>query len=302
MNNKKYLTHDLVAVAVGAMVKEIHRFERESGRLLRRFYAIPRGGIPIGYLLLSHGDGFQMVNTAEKAHFFVDDLIDSGNTMERYRRAFPGRPFFAPFNKRGTAPAPWYVFPWEIDEDHVDKGADDAIVRLLQFIGEDPGRGGLQETPQRALKAWGTWTEGYKQTPADVFKVFEDGAEGYDEMVVVKDIPFYSHCEHHMAPFFGTATVAYIPNGSVVGLSKINRLVNMFSRRLQVQERLTTQIVDAMVEGLSPVGAGVIIKARHLCMESRGVCQHGHHTVTSALRGALATKPEARAEFMALAR
>ena len=121
-------------------------------------------------------------------------------------------------------------------------------------------------------------------------------------MVIVKDIPIYSHCEHHLAPIFGTVTIAYIPNGQIVGLSKLSRLADVFARRLQVQERLTNQIADALQENLDPKGVGVILRARHLCMESRGVCQQGHVTITSALRGALRDSPEARAEFMALAK
>ncbi len=163
-------------------------------------------------------------------------------------------------------------------------------------------RGGLVETPERVAKAWEFWTSGYGVDPADVLKTFEDGAEGVDEMVLVKDIPFYSQCEHHLAPFFGTATIAYIPQGRVVGLSKLSRLLNIYARRLQVQERLTCQVADAMMEHLKPLGCGVVIKARHLCMESRGVCQQGHHTVTSALRGMFKEDPIVRAEFLQLAR
>jgi GTP cyclohydrolase I len=121
-------------------------------------------------------------------------------------------------------------------------------------------------------------------------------------MVVVKDMPFYTHCEHHMAPFFGTATVAYIPAGKIVGLSKLSRVVNAYARRLQVQERLTNQIADAINDNLQPKGVGVVLKARHLCMESRGICQQGSSTVTSALRGVMRDVPEARAEFLDLAR
>jgi GTP cyclohydrolase I len=135
-----------------------------------------------------------------------------------------------------------------------------------------------------------------------VLKVFEDGAEGCDEMVVVKDIPFYSKCEHHMADIFGTATIAYVPNGKIVGLSKLNRLLDIYARRLQVQERLTAQVADALMEHLQPKGSAVLIKARHMCMESRGVRQQGHHTITSALRGVFKTESATRAEFMALAR
>lgn len=173
---------------------------------------------------------------------------------------------------------------------------------LEQVIGEDTRRGGLIETPKRVAKAWGHWTSGYGQNPADILKVFEDGAENYDEMVVVRDIPFYSHCEHHLAPFFGTASIAYIPQGKVVGLSKLSRVLDIFARRLQVQERLTNQVADCIWEHLDPKGVGVLIRARHLCMESRGICQQGHHTVTSALRGVMKDQQETREEFLSLAK
>lgn len=177
-----------------------------------------------------------------------------------------------------------------------------ATVDLLKAIeGNGPLRQGLRETPDRVGKAWDHWTSGYDQDPAAVLKCFEDGAEGVDEMVIVKDIPFYSKCEHHLADIFGTATVAYIPNGRVVGLSKLSRVVDIFARRLQVQERLTNQIADALHDNLEPLGVGVIIRARHMCMESRGICQQGHHTITSALRGNIKSQHETRAEFMMLA-
>jgi len=131
--------------------------------------------------------------------------------------------------------------------------------------------------------------------------VFEDGAEKHDQMVTVRDIPIYSHCEHHLAPIFGTVTISYIPNGRIVGLSKLSRLADMYARRLQVQERLTDQIADALFEHLEAKGVGVVIKARHMCMESRGICQQGHHTVTTALRGAMKDEPDTRSEFLRLA-
>lgn len=164
-------------------------------------------------------------------------------------------------------------------------------------------REGLVDTPKRVAKAFKHWFGGYEADIAGLLSTqFTDGGEGYDEMVIVKDIPVYSKCEHHMADIFGTATVAYIPNGRVVGLSKLSRVVDAFSRRLQVQERLTKQIADAINEHLQPKGVAVIIKARHMCMESRGICQQGHHTITSALRGVIKDEVSTRAEFMALAR
>lgn len=178
---------------------------------------------------------------------------------------------------------------------------EQSVVHMLQAIGEDTQREGLKETPARVAKAWATWFGGYDKCPKDTLKVFEDGGENYDQMVVVKDIPFYSHCEHHITPFFGTVTIAYIPDKKIVGLSKLSRLVDVFARRLQVQERLTTQIADTLVEHMEPIGVGVIVKARHLCMESRGIAKQGHHTITSAIHGALKENPETRAEFMRLA-
>ena len=162
-------------------------------------------------------------------------------------------------------------------------------------------REGLQETPARVAKAMSKWFEGYNQDAGEILKVFEDGAENYDQMVIVKDIPIYSKCEHHMADIFGTATIAYIPNGKIVGLSKLSRLANMYARRLQVQERLTNEICDAIWTHLNPKGVGVLLKCRHMCMESRGICQQGHHTITSALRGVVLNEPQTRSEFLMLA-
>jgi GTP cyclohydrolase I len=179
--------------------------------------------------------------------------------------------------------------------------AETVILNLLGgVIGEDVTRGGLLETPKRVVKAWQHWTSGYHIDIAGLLKVFEDGAEGYDEMVVRKDIRIYSHCEHHLAPIIGNCTIAYIPNGRVVGLSKLDRLADAFARRLQVQERLTSQIADALMEHLQPKGVGVHINARHMCIESRGVAQQNSDTHTSALRGVFKDQAETRAEFYSL--
>lgn len=172
---------------------------------------------------------------------------------------------------------------------------------LYEVIGENP-REGLQDTPDRVLKAWKEWTCGYKLNAEDILKTFEDGAQGCDEMVVRKNIPIYSHCEHHLAAIIGRCTIAYIPNGRVVGLSKMDRLADMYARRLQVQERMTNQIADAMSQYLTPHGVGVWMSARHMCVESRGVRNAESETVTVALRGAFKVQPETRAEFLALAR
>lgn len=174
------------------------------------------------------------------------------------------------------------------------------VRRMLAAIGENPNREGLRETPARIVKAWGQWFEGYRADPADVLKFFEDGSEGYDEMLVQRDIPVYSHCEHHGAPFFGVAHIGYLPRKRIVGLSKLSRVVDIFAHRLQVQERLTTQIADALNDHLKPRGVAVVVECRHLCMESRGVRRIGTSTTTSALRGIMKNSPTVRAEFFSL--
>lgn len=176
----------------------------------------------------------------------------------------------------------------------------DAIHDILHQIGENPDREGLRETPDRVGQAWKYWTSGYGQDPAMILKTFEDGGEGYDELVFQGNIPFYSMCEHHLAPFFGVAHIAYVPDGRVVGLSKLGRLVDIYSRRLQTQERITCQVADALMTHLNPIGVAVSLVARHLCMESRGVAKVGTITTTNALRGEFKLNPDVRAEFMSL--
>jgi GTP cyclohydrolase IA len=172
---------------------------------------------------------------------------------------------------------------------------------MLIRLGEDPDREGLARTPERVHKAMQFLTRGYQQDPETIL----NGAlftEDYDEMVIVKDIEFFSMCEHHLLPFFGKAHVAYVPNGKVIGLSKIPRLVDVFARRLQVQERLTTEIADAIDEAIHPQGVGIILEAQHLCMMMRGVEKQHSATVTSAMRGAFKSQQQTRNEFLSLVR
>ena len=160
-------------------------------------------------------------------------------------------------------------------------------------------REGLLETPMRVAKMYQEIFGGYHMDPGVILsKTFSD--EGHREMVIVKDIPYYSHCEHHMVPFFGKVHIGYIPDGTVVGLSKFARLVECFSKRLQIQERMTSQIIDSIVENLSPLGVIVVVEGEHLCMSMRGVQKPGTKTITSAVRGVFKEVPEARAEFMSL--
>jgi len=175
-----------------------------------------------------------------------------------------------------------------------------AIRALLEGLGEDPARPGLQRTPERVETSLRWLTSGYRRSVADAVgnALFE--AE-HDGMVLVRDIEFYSLCEHHMLPFFGLAHVAYVPDRRILGLSKLPRIVEVFARRLQVQERLTDQIANAVMEAVQPRGAGVVLEASHLCMMMRGVEKQRSRTVTSALRGTFITDPKTRAEFLRLA-
>jgi GTP cyclohydrolase IA len=175
------------------------------------------------------------------------------------------------------------------------------VREIIKLIGEDPSREGLRKTPERYEKALKFLTSGYLQNVDNVL----NGATfsvAYDEMVVVKDIEFFSLCEHHLLPFFGKCHVAYLPNKRVIGLSKVARLVNMFARRLQIQERLTSQIAEAIQEKISPEGVGVIVEARHLCMQMRGVEKQHGQAVTSAMLGGFRHNTQTRDEFLALIR
>ena len=172
--------------------------------------------------------------------------------------------------------------------------------KLIQTLPEDAEREGLKDTPQRADEAWEHLFRGYEQKPEDLLTVFEN--EGYDEMILVKDIEFYSTCEHHLLSFFGKAHIAYIPQDKIIGLSKMPRLVEIFSRRLQNQERMTTQIAEALKELLDPKGVAVVVEAKHLCMMARGVEKQSSVVTTSALKGLFKQNSSTREEFLRLIR
>jgi GTP cyclohydrolase I len=174
-----------------------------------------------------------------------------------------------------------------------------AVRAILVALGEDPDRPGLRRTPERVAEALRFFTSGYRRSLAEVVGegVFE---EPHEEMILVRDIELYSLCEHHLLPFYGRAHIAYIPDGRLLGLSKVPRLVEVFARRIQIQERLTDQIADAVMEVLQPQGVGVVIDAAHLCMMMRGVEKQNSRTVTSALRGRFRSDPKTRTEFLEL--
>jgi len=178
---------------------------------------------------------------------------------------------------------------------------EDLVREMLVRLGEDPEREGLLRTPERVQKAFGFLTRGYNEDPEALLKnaLF---TVNYDEMVIVKDVEMFSLCEHHVLPFFGKVHVAYIPNGKVIGLSKIPRLIELFSRRLQIQERLTTQIAETIQKVIQPQGVGVVIEARHLCMMMRGVEKQHSAAVTSSMLGCFREEQETRTEFLSLIR
>lgn len=301
MNNIKVITND--DIQQQAYKRAIWIRDNVSPTVgVVRLFGIPRGGVPAVYAVAKALEELNVQTlvvdeaTAYTAHVFVDDISDTGRTRERYLAKYGQKLFVTLYHAQHGQ---WLVFPWENQSDH---GADDVPVRLLQYIGEDAGREGLRETPTRMLKAWREYTSGYQVDAEALLKTFTDGAENVDEMVLVRDIPVYSHCEHHLAPFFGVAHVAYIPNGKVVGLSKLPRLVDAFSRRLQVQERLTQQVAHAINDVLHPRGVGVVVECRHMCMEARGIRARGTTTKTSCLLGAMKTDASARAEFLGLSR
>lgn len=279
----------------------VERLAYDVDGLYQGVWGIPRGGC-VPAAMLAGRLGLPLVHAPAANILIVDDLIDSGATRARW----DGHPFAALYRKSWSPPCHammevpgdhWIVFPWEVEE----AGPEDAVIRLLSFVGEDPNRDGLAATPGRVIRSLAELTSGYGEDPAEILAV--TFAEACDEMIVLRGVSFTSLCEHHLLAFTGTATLGYVPGaGRVVGLSKLARLVDCYARRLQIQERLTTQIADALVTHLAPTGAGVVILAEHSCMGCRGVRKPGAEMVTSALHGAFREIPEARAEFLALTR
>ncbi len=249
-----------------------------------RFYGIPRGGAVVAGLTMN------ACEQPEDADVIVDDIRDSGRTAERFRHW--GKPIEFLFDKLGTDDSRWLVMPWEHEP---DRDLEDHVARLLEGLGENVRREGLRRTPERVVRFY----REFLSPPEFELTVFD--AEDADEMIVQSNIPFSSLCEHHMAPFTGTGTIAYIPNGKIVGLSKLARTLDRFSRRLQNQERLTTQVADYLSEHLNPKGVAVLLRARHSCMELRGIKVHDTWTTTSCLRGYFKDDHRTREEFMRLA-
>lgn len=261
-------------------------------------YGIPAGGVPVA-MIVSRLLDLPILEQPEAGCLVVDDLVDTGATFAKYpqRKDALYRKPWSPIDiaPDATLVEEWIAFPWE----KTDGAPEDGITRLLQYIGEDPTREGLRDTPKRVIKAFKEMTGGYRLKPEDILATQFN--EAYDQMIVLHSIEFVSLCEHHLQPFRGEAAVGYIPQGKIVGLSKLARLVDLYARRLQVQERMTEQIKQAIVDHLDPLGAAVYIEAHHSCMGNRGIKKHEGRMVTQALHGAMRDDEAARNEFMRLA-
>ena len=266
-------------------------------------YGVPTGGAPVA-VMVSRMLRLPLLEQPVPGALVVDDLVDTGRTLVQYaENGYAVDALFRkPWSPQAIAPRAvlrrtWLRFPWERE----DGAPVDAVIRLLQFLGEDPTRDGLLATPARVIRALSEMTSGYGADVAAILNVtFEMPVErpGKRGAITVRRLPFSSMCEHHMLPFTGHATIGYVPaDNRVVGLSKLARLLDAFAHRLQVQERLTDQIVDALVEHLAPAGAFAVVDAHHTCMSLRGVRKHGE-MLTSSFRG-VCEQPEF--EPMALA-
>jgi len=304
----RHLTWDETITAIKLMVSQAREevdleddwdMDNIDGDCFRplKIYGVPRGGVYVASMVKAlFLKDVLVMKSPENADIIFDDIVDSGATKKQYKDKH-NKPFFDLVScltdiKKGE----WIVFPWEGLQD--ETAPTENVRRILEFIGDDPKREGLLETPDRVVKSWGRLYGGYHKKVEDVLKVFKDDSS--DEMVILKNIEFYSTCEHHMQPFFGVAHIAYIPNGKVIGISKLARILEIFARRLQIQERLTSQISEALMEHLEPLGAACMIEAKHFCMVARGVEKQSSVMVTSSLLGDFKTDPATRQEFLSL--
>jgi len=285
------------------------KIAEQAPKDIKSIYGIPRGGVIPAYIIAQMLDLplVELPYSKEAPSKYspalvVDDILDSGYTMDGYTgtgikavliNKQPEKYSNIIYAKKGKL-GEWVTFPWEV-QDNMMRGIRREVVRILQFIGEDPKREGLVETPMRVEKAYRELFAGYHQDPKTILaKRF---SSTYDQMVILKDIEFFSFCEHHMLPFFGKATVAYLPRGYVVGISKLARLVDVYSKRLQIQEQMTEQIADSIMEHLEPHGVAVTLKAKHFCMVTRGVQKQNSELTTTSLRGSFKTNTDSRAEY-----
>lgn len=298
--NKIYYTPKMFQRDVQELACQI----RVSGIRYNYIYGIPRGGIPLA-VALSQILNLSLISERElneaSTVLVVDDVVDSGKTRNKYNeydfaclhwklkaQVMPTYSLYKGVND-------WVVYFWE--ENQI-VSADDSVIRMMQYIGEDVSREGLKDTPRRVVKSWDELFSGYKKSTEEILTTFE--SNGYDEIILLKDIELYSICEHHILPFFGKAHIAYIPDKKIIGISKLARLTEVYSRRLQIQERIGNQITADLMKHLKPKAAACIIEAQHLCVLMRGIQKQNSIMVTSSLKGAFMDNIASREELMRL--
>lgn len=278
---KHFLSYDELQQRAEIVCKEILSNNDLPGKVC--IYGIPRGGVSAAILVNNFFDGkieSCLVHDIALADIIIDDIRDSGNTVTRYKKLNTSAKIYTLIDKLGKDSEyknVWFVFPWESSDEH---SVNDVPMRFIQYIGEDITREGLCGTPERVVKSWNELYSGYDVNINELFTMFED-CNNYDELILLKDCDLYSTCEHHLLPFYGKAHIAYIPNKKIVGISKLIRLMEVYSRRLQIQERIGQQVTSDLVKHLDCKAAACIIEARHLCLLARGV-QKQHSTMTTS--------------------
>lgn len=305
MKEKKYVKSGEYVAAVRKLAEKVGGFNK--------IYPVPRGGYypAIELAKITECQIVLREIDIDEMTLVIDDLVDSGKTLKEIAQRHPRAFYAAVYSKRDddftvsekgrfqygekVAADDWLVFP----DEHDGTDIEDNFVRTLQFIGEDVTREGLIETPKRMRRAYEEIFKGYRIDPKSLVKTFVKGS--CQEMVILKRCEFFSTCEHHFFPFFGHCSIGYIPNGKVIGVSKLARLLDCFSQRLQIQERMVAQIADFLCEELQPRGVYVVAEGVHFCMTSRGVKKNDASMITSAIRGEFKTDAAMRAEFLKLA-
>lgn len=279
MSNKKTLTWEWIYGRVNEITDLFPS---------RKFYGIPRGGQIVAGLTGT------AVDKIEECDIIIDDIKDSGETQKRWKEKY-NKPVIVLYEK--TNEDGWIEFPWEVND--ATKDLTDIVIRMIESLGEDIRRDGLHGTPERVVRSWGELFSGYYKDPKEYLRTFESGT--YDQMIILKDCELYSTCEHHLLPFYGKIHIGYIPNQKVIGISKLARIAECFSRRLQIQERIGEQITTFIMNELNAKGAMCVIEARHLCMMARGVEKQNSIMVTSSVKGDF-WKAEARNELLSMIR
>lgn len=296
---KHFITWDGFERACHFIANKIESNTDYPGMKYTNIFPIMKNGLPIAERL-SRILNLPICYILGENSLIVDDLIDSGKTLSQYPNNDKAV-LYVKNNKEKEVTYyadkidKWIVLPWEKEED-----IHDTVIRQLEYIGEDVSREGLKETPKRVVKSWKELYAGYNMDVYDIFKTFKEGA--CDELVLLKDIEFYSTCEHHMLPFFGKIHIGYIPNKKVIGISKLARIVEVFARRLQIQERFVTQIAECINKYLEPIGVMVVAEAQHFCMTSRGIKKINSKMITSSIIGVFRDDMKAREEFLDLIR